>query len=237
MHIEHSEGTNLSLSCNGVWKIFQRGRRTVQALKDVTIAIRQGEFIALTGPSGSGKSTLLDLLGGLDLATSGQVSVFNVTLDTLSSEQRSRLRRHTIGFVFQDLRLIAHLTAIENVILPMIVQRLPLESIEQSARSLLSRFNLADRLDHFPYELSYGEQQRVAIVRSLITNPEIILADEPTANLDDVNTTQVLEIFHALLDKKKTVIVATHDPRVVSAAHRVIRLTSGAVRDGVTYDL
>lgn len=230
MHGERPEnGSGLVLTCGNVWKIFQRGRRIVRALTDVTLTIRRSEFIALTGPSGSGKSTLLDLLGGLDLATKGQVAVFDVPLHTLSSEQRSRLRRNVIGFVFQDLRLIAHLTALENVILPMIVQRTAPESLEGAARSLLSRFNLGERLDHFPYELSYGEQQRVAIARALITNPAIILADEPTANLDDNNAAQVLDILINLQGESKTVVIATHDPRVVTAAHRTIQLRSGAV--------
>jgi putative ABC transport system ATP-binding protein len=171
----------------------------------------------------------LDLLGALDFPTKGEICAFGIDLGTLSNEQRNRLRRQKIGLVFQELRLISHLTAVENVMLPRLFDGIPRGTLEEASKKLLSSVKMSARADHFPFELSYGEQQRVAIARAISTSPAILLADEPTANLDDDNAGQVVGIFRGLQAAGTTIVVATHDNRLAGGADRIIKLETGGV--------
>lgn len=219
-----------ALICESVWKIFERGRLIVRALSDISMRIRSGEVLALVGSSGSGKSTLLNLLGALDIPTKGEVYGLGFRYKNLSNEERNRFRRNNIGFVFQELRLISHLTAVQNVMLPRLFDGLEGAALTEQAQSLLGRVGVSGRSDHFPYELSYGEQQRVAIARAIITAPKIILADEPTANLDVKNADGVVGILQDLRANGATVVVATHDHRVMESADRVVRIEGGLLQ-------
>jgi ABC-type lipoprotein export system ATPase subunit len=216
-----------ALACRGVWKVFQRGRLVVKALSDLSMQVNECEIVALTGPSGSGKSTLLNLLGALDLPTRGETYGLGIRYLDLSNDGRNRFRRYNIGFVFQELRLISHLTATQNVMLPKLFDAIPVVPLRNTALSLLDSVGLAARADHFPYELSYGEQQRVAIARAVITTPKIILADEPTANLDNKNADLVINIIHNLRTQGATIVMATHDERLAKSADRVLRIEGG----------
>ncbi len=217
------------LVCEGAWKIFQRGRRVVRALVDLSLEVRSREFLCLTGPSGSGKSTLLNLLGALDVPTKGEVYGLGLRYRGLSNEECGRFRRVNVGFVFQELRLIRHLTAVENVMLPKLFDGMDRGTLLETALRLLGQVEMTERADHFPYELSYGEQQRVAFARAIVTAPKIILADEPTANLDDASADRVLAIMHALRSSGTTVVVATHDERLTRTASRILRIEGGTL--------
>ena len=208
-----------------VSKEFGRDGRTVRALDDVSLEIRRGEFVAITGPSGSGKTTLLQILGCLDVPTSGTYSFDDARVDTLDDEALSRLRNARIGFVFQSFNLISRTTALENVEAPLLyADTLPPAGI---GIALLEKVGLADRRDHFPTEMSGGEQQRVAIARALIMRPALLLADEPTGNLDSATGDQILDLFARLHADGLTIVLITHDPRVASRAQRVISLRDG----------
>jgi putative ABC transport system ATP-binding protein len=208
-----------------VSKGFGRDGRTVRALDNVSLEIRRGEFIAITGPSGSGKTTLLQILGCLDVPTSGSYSFDDTRVDTLDDEALSRLRNTRIGFVFQSFNLISRTTALENVETPLLyADTVPPPGI---GLALLEKVGLADRRDHFPTEMSGGEQQRVAIARALIMHPSLLLADEPTGNLDSATGDQILDLFAQLHADGLTVVLITHDPRVASRAQRVIALRDG----------
>jgi ABC-type lipoprotein export system ATPase subunit len=215
------------LTCLGVWKIFQQGRRVIRALKDVSLRIEPGEMVCLTGPSGSGKSTLLAILGALDKPTKGEITAFGTHYGTLTEDGRDQFRRDRVGFVFQDLRLISHLTAVENVLLPNLFGERKMPSLVADAENALDRLGLAERLDHFPHELSYGEQQRVAFARALIRKPMLLLADEPTANLDDLNADRVVNILKATKPQGVASVVASHDPRILAASDRVLWIQDG----------
>ena len=218
------------LICRHVWKIFQRGRRVVRALMDVSLEVNRQEIVCVIGPSGSGKSTLLNLLGTLDLETKGDVYGLGVRYADLSNEECNRFRRHNIGFVFQELRLISHLTAAENVMLQKLFDGMNKSNLEAIALRLLERMEMSERADHFPYELSYGEQQRVAIARAIVTQPKIIFADEPTANLDEGNADGIIRVFQDLKAAGATIVAATHDGRLARTADRLIRLERGVLK-------
>lgn len=218
------------IATENLTKIYTDGA-PVQALDNVTLEIAAGEFVAITGPSGSGKSTLLNLIGTLDRPTSGRVVVDGVDVSTLRGNALADFRRERIGFVFQMFHLVPTLTALENVMLPLIPYRRGLKfRLEERARELLEAMGLGDRLHHLPGQLSGGEQQRVAIARALINTPKVILADEPTGNLDSRAGAEIVALLRQLnREQEVTVLVATHNETVAQAADRVIRLQDGRV--------
>ena len=213
-----------------VCRQYHLGAAEVDALKNIDLEIDQGEFVALVGPSGSGKSTLLNLLGGLDHATHGEITVQGVALHTADEETLTQHRRHNIGFIFQTFNLLPTLTALENVALPLMLSGMGLSKRKQLATALLQRVGLGQRLDHRPTELSGGEQQRAAIARALVNNPQLILADEPTGNLDSSTGAEVMRLLGELNSERGvTLIVVTHDPEVAAYADRIVHLRDGEI--------
>ncbi len=208
-------------------KRYESGVGTVTALDSVDFAVEPGEFVAVVGPSGSGKSTMLNLLGLLDDPTTGRVELAGTPISGLDDVARTDARRETVGFVFQDFHLLSTLTAVENVTLPTMFQ--PGDATAR-ARGLLTRVGLGDRLEHTPDELSGGQKQRVAIARSLINEPAVVLADEPTGNLDRETGTSILEEFTAVRDQGVGVVAVTHDDLVTGFADRTVRLVDGVIR-------
>ena len=208
------------------------GKVVVPALRGVNLKIKRGEFAVIMGPSGSGKSTLLNLLGGLQKPTGGRVLINGVDLSTLNENQLAIFRRKNVGFVFQAYNLIPTLTAIENVELPMIFYNIPPNERKRRAEKLLHSLGLGDRLHHRPNELSGGEQQRVSIARALANNPEIILADEPTGNLDTKTGRRIMdEIVKVNRDFGKTIVMVTHDPEVAHFGDRIIHIRDGKIEN------
>ena len=223
-------GTTPMIATKGLTKIYGDGTE-VRALHDVSLTVNSGEFVAIMGPSGSGKSTLLNLIGTLDSPTSGIVRVNNVDVGTLSGNALADFRRQTIGFIFQLFNLIPTLTALENVMLPLIPyqRRLPFK-LQDRARELLEAVGLERRLSHLPGQLSGGEQQRVAIARALVNEPRIILADEPTGNVDTKASDDVMELLKRVREEwDQTVVVVTHSPRVAAYADRAYFLKDGSI--------
>ena len=213
-----------------VCRQYQLGSADVDALKDINLEIDQGEFVALVGPSGSGKSTLLNLLGGLDHPSEGEIIVQGVALQTASEGELTRHRRHSVGFIFQTFNLLPTLTALENVALPLMLSGIGKTERSQRATELLERVGLGHRLDHRPTEMSGGEQQRAAIARALVNNPKIVLADEPTGNLDSSTGGEVMNLLRELNSERGvTLIVVTHDPEVAAYADRIIHLRDGEI--------
>ena len=219
------------LEAHEVHKSFVLGRRTLEVLRGVTLAVKPGEFLALRGASGAGKSTLLHLLGGLDTPNQGQIRFAGQNLAGFSSLTLSRWRSQKVGFVFQAYHLLPELDALENVCLPARMARMASATAEARGRELLTRVGLAERMEHKPAELSGGEQQRVAIARALINSPELILADEPTGNLDSHTGEEIIELLCALrVERKATLIVATHDAAVAERAPRILELADGQIQ-------
>jgi putative ABC transport system ATP-binding protein len=209
---------------------YKMGDAFVDALRGVDLAIGRGEFVALVGPSGSGKSTVLNLIGGLDRPTSGQVWIDGVELSATDERTLTRHRREHVGFVFQTFNLLPRLTAEENVALPLMFSGVPHEERLSRARALLERVGLSHRLTHRPSQLSGGEQQRVAIARALVGEPALLLADEPTGNLDTTTGAEIMALLQELnRESDLTLLVVTHDPEVAAFADRVVRLRDGRV--------
>jgi ABC-type lipoprotein export system ATPase subunit len=207
------------------------GRRSLQVLRGVNLEIGRGDFVALRGASGTGKSTLLHLLGGLDTPNAGEITFDGQNISRFSDRQLTDFRNRRVGFVFQAYHLLPELTALENVCLPARMARIATATAAQRAGTLLARVGLGDRLDHQPSELSGGEQQRVAIARALINEPELLLADEPTGNLDSHTGAEIIELLKSLRDEKQmTLIIATHDAKVATTAPRVIELADGQIQ-------
>ncbi len=224
--------TDVVLQASSVTKSYQQGSLKVDVLNGIDLAVGAGEQIAIVGSSGTGKSTLLHLLAGLDLPTSGTVSLSGNNLSALNEVQRGRLRNHSLGFVYQFHHLLPEFTALENVMMPLLVRRLPTEQIRTEARELLDRVGLAHRLEHKPGELSGGERQRVAIARALIIKPLCLLADEPTGNIDRHNAKTVQDLMIQLdRDLEVSLIVATHDLDLASDMSRILRLEDGRLRE------
>jgi ABC-type lipoprotein export system ATPase subunit len=204
------------------------GGRSLDVLRGLDLTVQRGEFVALRGASGAGKSTLLHLLGGLDLPNQGEILFDGVNLLKLPANALARLRNSRVGFIFQAYHLLPELSAIENVMLPARMARLSPAAAEARARELLDRVGLAPRAGHRPYELSGGEQQRVAIARSLVNRPDLILADEPTGNLDSHTGGEIIQLLHDLLaGGEATLIIATHDAKIAARAPRVLELADG----------
>lgn len=215
------------LQIEKISKQYTRNKSVIHALHPTTMEVKQGEFIAVVGPSGSGKSTLLSVLGGMLTPTYGQVILEGQSLYEVSNNKRSRLRNEKIGFLFQSFNLIPYLSAAENVQLPGAIFGSDQKYQQDRTRQLLERFGLGERFDHKPSELSVGQQQRVAMARTLVMNPKLILADEPTGNLDPESRDLVLNTLHELCSEGRTVILVTHDKTVSTSAHRVIHICDG----------
>lgn len=210
-----------------VWKTYRMGKVEVHALRGVSLALEEGEFLAVMGPSGSGKSTLMHLMGCLDLPTRGTILFEGADISGLKGAELAEIRGRKIGFVFQTFNLVHTLTALENVELPMVFQRAPRSQRRSRAQELLAQVGLGDRLNHRPSELSGGEQQRVAIARALANDPKLILCDEPTGNLDSEAGRVVLETLKGLNDEGRTVVLVTHDPDAAAYACRRVQLRDG----------
>jgi putative ABC transport system ATP-binding protein len=219
--------SELAISSVGLTKVYVRGREQVRALTDATFEVRQGEFVAIVGPSGSGKSTLLNLLGCMDAPTSGTLSLLGRSVEGLTEAERTRLRRNQIGFVFQQFGLIPTLTVAENIALPALFARRP---AAPRAEELLAKVGLEHRRTHRPHELSGGEMQRVAIARALMNEPSLLLADEPTGNLDSATGETIIDLFGQLNQEGLTVVVVTHNNSMAEAAHRRFELADGRLQ-------
>jgi len=217
------------LRMDNVTKRYQHRGQAVLALDGASVHVCQGDFVAVVGPSGSGKSTLLLMLGGMLSPTSGRVLLQGESIYDLSADQRARLRKKKIGFVFQTFNLVPYLSALENVQVPLYLAGVEDQSQHQRAAALLDRVGLGDRMHHKPCELSVGQQQRVALARMLANDPAVILADEPTGNLDPETGQQVIDFFEEVNQEGRTVVMVTHDPRAAQRAKRTLRLAGGAI--------
>lgn len=216
-----------------VWKVYQMGEVTVNALRGLNIQIYPGEFVAIIGPSGSGKSTAMNMVGCLDAPTKGDVKLDGQNISHMSESSLAQVRGRKIGFVFQQFNLIQSMTALENVMLPITFQHKNQKEREEKAMELLKLVGLEDRANHKPSELSGGQQQRVAIARSMANEPEVILADEPTGNLDTSTGEMVMEFLKKLHNKGTTIVIVTHDPDKAKYAHRHIHLKDGVVTNKI----
>jgi len=225
-----SDAVQPVVSGRSVTKEYRTGGETVRALRGIDFRVDPGEFVAIVGPSGSGKSTLLNVLGLLDVPTSGTVELDGVDVATLTDIERTRTRKGTIGFVFQSFHLIPTLSAVENVEVPRLLDRTP-KRTRETARDLLDRVGLGDRVDHYPDELSGGQKQRVAIARALVNEPRLLLTDEPTGNLDRDTGDRILGEFDDITDEGVAVVTVTHDDYVANSADRVVNLIDGTVRE------
>ena len=212
-----------------VYKIYNPGENQVNALDGVSITIDEGEFVAIIGQSGSGKSTLMNMLGLLDTPTHGEYYINGKLVDDLTDDQMSIIRNEEIGFIFQGFNLISSLSALENVELPLVYRGMPKQERREISQQALERVGLGSRIHHLPAEMSGGQQQRVAVARAIAAKPPVILADEPTGNLDTKSTKEVMAILHELKDEGRTVIVITHDNEIAEEAERVIRIRDGKV--------
>ena len=220
------------VECTDIKKTYHQGKIEIQALRGVNLAIKKGGFVAIAGPSGSGKTTILNIIGGLDSMDAGRVVVDGNTLDEMNQSQLARLRLNKIGFVFQAYNLIPVLSALENVEYIMLLQGVPTAQRRDLARSILNDVGLEGTYDRRPAELSGGQQQRVAVARAIVSNPSIVLADEPTANLDSKTGKGLLEMMKEMNEKKKvTFIFSTHDQMVMDYARRLVKIRDGLVVD------
>ncbi len=214
-----------------LYKIYDSGAIQVNALGGVSLDIQQGEFVVITGPSGSGKSTLMNILGCLDRPTKGQYRLNGQEVARMNPNQLADLRINTIGFVFQNFNLLSRTSAAENVELPLLYAGVPKRERAERVKTALSRVGLAERMDHHPNQLSGGQQQRVAIARALVTRPPLILADEPTGNLDSRTTDEVMDLFDELVADGITIVLVTHEPEIADRAKRVVIVRDGHIKD------
>jgi len=212
-----------------VRKYYEMGDQTVKALDNINLTIEKNEYIAFTGSSGSGKSTMMNILGCLDKPTTGEYFLNQKKVSLLSQDELSEIRNKEIGFIFQSFNLLPRASALHNVMLPLVYKGIRLEERKRLALESLSKVNLIDRASHIPSELSGGQRQRVAIARALVTNPSILLADEPTGNLDTQTTKDIMALFDQLHSEGQTIIMVTHEEEIAKHCHRVVRLSDGKV--------
>lgn len=221
----------------GVYKSYVRGSQVVPVLSDITFDIGEGEFLALMGPSGSGKSTLLNLIAGIDKCDRGTITVGGVDITSLTEVELARWRAVNVGFIFQFYNLIPVLTAYENVELPLLLTALKKKERGKHVETALRVVGLSDRMEHYPGQLSGGQQQRVAIARAIVTDPEILVADEPTGDLDRVSAEEIMDLMDRLnIESGKTIIMVTHDPRAAKKAHHIRHLDKGILNDVPSQD-
>jgi putative ABC transport system ATP-binding protein len=212
-----------------VWKIYRMGEFDVPALAGVNITIQKGELVAITGPSGCGKSTMLNMIGCLDMPTRGKVLLEGKDISEFKSDELARVRGKKIGFIFQTFNLYPTLTALENIRLPMRIHEIPEPEVEAVSRKLLEMVGLSERGTHFPAQLSGGQQQRVAVARALSTGPSILLADEPTGNLDTKSGGEVMDVFKRLNNEGLTIVMITHDMKIAGYAGRIVKMLDGKI--------
>lgn len=225
-----SKKCEIILDLKDVWKVYKMGDVEVTALSGLDLSVKRGEFVSIMGPSGSGKSTAMNMIGCLDVPSKGQILLECKDISSMSESDLAQIRGRKIGFIFQQFNLISTLTAIENITLPMIFQNIPREQRFEKAKKLLEMVDLGDRMHHKPNELSGGQQQRVAIARSLANDPEVILADEPTGNLDSKTGSTVMDFLRKLhKDEGKTIIMVTHDEDIAKNADRIEYLKDGKI--------
>jgi len=221
------------LKAENLTKIFESGDQKIIALNDLSFSVPEGQFLTITGRSGSGKSTLLYQLGLLDLPTSGKVLIDNVDMVPVSENQRTMTRLNDLGYIFQDYAILPSLTALENTVLPLLMQGYSIPEAEIKAKKALDRVGLSDRINNLPSQLSGGQQQRVAIARAIGHGPKIIFADEPTANLDSETSDQVIKTFLDLNKEGQTIVMVTHEPEYAKMAHRTITMADGKITQNV----
>ncbi|MBQ9872447.1 MAG: ABC transporter ATP-binding protein [Eubacterium sp.] len=219
------------IKLENVCKNYQIGSETIHALDHATLRIEDGEFVSIIGPSGSGKSTLMNIIGILDTADFGEYILDEIPIEDYSEKELAKIRSQKIGFVFQNFNLIPKLTAEENVELPLIYQKVKKSEREERVRVALEKVNLTRRSNHYPTELSGGQQQRVAIARAIVADPSLILADEPTGNLDSSTSKEIMEIFEGLNAQGNTIVLITHDNEVAEQAKRIIHIRDGRVSE------
>jgi putative ABC transport system ATP-binding protein len=217
------------ISLDKIVKNYYIGSITVEALRSVTIDIKTNEYVAIMGPSGSGKSTLMNLVGALDTPTSGEYILNGTDVSKMDDNRLAEIRNREIGFIFQTFNLLPRYTALENVMLPLVYAGVSKSMRAERASTTLSEVGLADRMDHKPNELSGGQRQRVAVARALVNNPSIILADEPTGNLDSKTSIDIMKLFGLIHDRGNTIILVTHEETIAQYAHRIIRLLDGEI--------
>jgi len=224
-----SNGNGTIINMSDIRKVYDTGKVKVEALKGVDLQIHQGEMVAIVGPSGSGKSTLMNLIGCLDTPTSGSYALGGQAVAGVSRDELAEIRNRRVGFVFQNFNLLPHISALENVEMPLLFGGVRPADRHQRATALLERVGLGDRIDHKPTELSGGQMQRVAIARALAMNPDIVLADEPTGNLDSTSGSDIMSIFTELWQQGSTMIIITHDPALARRASRVVEIHDGRI--------
>lgn len=219
-----------------LWKIYQLGEVQVEALRGVSFEIEEGEFVAIMGPSGSGKSTLMNILGCLDRPTRGRYFLDGQEVSQLNENQLAQVRNKKIGFIFQSFNLLPRLAALQNVELPLIYAGIPSQKRKEQAIKSLEAVGLGDRIHHYPNQLSGGQQQRVAIARALVNDPSIILADEPTGNLDTRSSEEIMHILQELNQEGKTIVLVTHERDIASHTHRILHFRDGQLVDNETIE-
>ncbi len=218
------------IKLENVWRTYQLGKTQVYALRGLSLEISPGAFVTIMGPSGSGKSTLLNMIGCLDFPTRGKVYLKGKNISEMSESQLAQFRGKILGFVFQEFNLLPNLSALENVILPMVFQKVPLAERKEKAQSILEKVGLKERIFHQPSELSGGERQRVALARAFANDPEVVIADEPTGNLDSVTGKMIMETLTDFHKKQgRTMVVVTHDPKIANYAEEIISIKDGQI--------
>lgn len=226
------------IECIGLKKDYRMGQEVVHALRGIDLKVKRGEFVALLGKSGSGKSTLLNMMAGLEKPTDGQVILKGNHLETLNESKVTNIRKKHVGFIFQSYNLLQHHTALENVMLPLVFNDIPIRRRTEQAKAMLDAVGLGDRFHHRPNQMSGGQQQRVSIARAFVNNPEIIFADEPTGNLDTKTTEEIMSLMDDMAVKyHQTVVMVTHDPETSEIAHKVVHMKDGLIDRVIKQDI